>query len=73
MIILADELLTVAQAAEYLQVCHKTVRRLITTNKLTASKVGNRTWRIKKSDIAEYLEKNNNGVKGAIAPNEGMD
>ena len=52
---MSDELFTVAQAADYLQVCEKTVRRLIKSNKLTASKIGNRTWRIRKEDIDKYL------------------
>ncbi len=46
-----DEIYTVAQTAEYLQVCEKTVRRLISAGKLVASRVGNRSLRIKKSDI----------------------
>lgn len=37
---MADEIFTVAQTAQYLQVCEKTVRRLISANKLIASRVG---------------------------------
>lgn len=58
---MADELFTIAQAAQYLKVCDKTVRRLIKTNKLLASKVGDRSWRIKKVDIDDYLSQNTNG------------
>lgn len=61
---MSDEIFTVAQAAQYLQVCEKTVRRLIKCNKLIASKVGDRSWRIRKSDIDEYLTDNTNGMKG---------
>ncbi len=57
---MSDELFTVAQAADYLQVCEKTVRRLIKSNKLTASKIGNRTWRIRKEDIDKYLRNTRN-------------
>lgn len=64
---MANELLTVMQAAEYLQLSDKTVRRLIKNNQLTASKVGNRSWRIKSSDIDEYLRIHTNGKKGAIS------
>lgn len=53
------EILTISQAASYLQVCEKTVRRLIEKKELPASKVG-RSWRIKKQDIDCYLEKNKN-------------
>lgn len=63
-----QEIYTVAQAAEYLQICDKTVRRLISTNLLKASKVGN-SWRIKKQDIDTYLNLNSN-VKKGVANNE---
>lgn len=59
-----DELLTIAQTARYLQVCEKTVRRLINNQKLTASKVGSRTWRIRKNAIDEYLAEHTNEQKG---------
>lgn len=64
---MADEIYTVAQASKYLQVCEKTVRRLISSNKLIASRVGNgnRALRIKKSDIDSYLEEHTNNSKGA--------
>ncbi len=55
-----DELFTIAQTAEYLKVCDKTVRRLIKNNELGASRVGN-SWRIKRSDIEKYLDENKNG------------
>ena len=60
---MAEELFTVIQAAEYLQVCEKTVRRLINSKTLAASKVG-KSWRIKKSDIDQYLNNNSNISKG---------
>jgi excisionase family DNA binding protein len=63
--VLADEILTVAQTAKYLQVCDKTVRRLIASKKLTASKVGSKSWRIKTSDIDEYLQTHTNSKEGA--------
>lgn len=62
---MADEILTVAQTAKYLQVCDKTVRRLIASKKLTASKVGSKSWRIKTSDIDEYLQTHTNSKEGA--------
>ena len=51
---MSDELLTVSQTADYLQVCNKTILRMIKYKKITAFKVGNR-WRIKKSDIDKYI------------------
>ena len=55
-----NEIFTIAQTAEYLQVSEKTVRRLIKFGQITASKVGERNWRIRKQDIEEYLAENNN-------------
>ncbi|MFG6394664.1 MAG: helix-turn-helix domain-containing protein [Lachnospiraceae bacterium] len=57
-----SDVLTVSQTAEYLQICDKTVRRLISKGDLLASKVGN-SWRIKKSDVDFYLKKNCNSTK----------
>lgn len=53
------EILTIPQTAEYLQVCDKTIRRLISSKKLSASKIGG-SWRIKKSDIDDYLNETKN-------------
>lgn len=60
-----DELFTVAQAAEYLKVCDKTVRRMIASKELVASKVGSRSWRIRKDDIDAYLNATSTGQEGA--------
>jgi excisionase family DNA binding protein len=60
---MTEELYTVLQAAEYLQVCEKTIRRLINSKTLAASKVG-KSWRIKKSDIDNYLNTNSNISEG---------
>ena len=57
---MSDEIFTVAQAAEYLKVCNKTILRLIKSQKLTASKVCGHSWRIKKEDLIEYLSKTQN-------------
>ncbi len=62
--LLSDELLTIAQAASYLQLSDKTIRRLIADNHLIASKVGNRTWRIRMQDIENYLNAHANGKNG---------
>jgi len=59
-----DELLTVAQAAEYLKLSEKTIRRLIKSRSLKASKVGDRSWRIKAFDIESYLSAHTNGEGG---------
>jgi len=58
-----DEILTVSQAATYLQVSDKTVLKWIKSDKLVASQVG-RIYRIKLSDINAYLAANSNEKKG---------
>jgi excisionase family DNA binding protein len=60
---MCDELFTIAQAAEYLKLSAKTVRKLITTRRLLAAKVGDRSWRIKKDDIETYFQANTNFSK----------
>lgn len=57
-----DELLTVSQTASYLKLSEKTVRRLINDKKLQASKLGNRSWRIRACDIDEYVNNNFNRI-----------
>lgn len=54
------ELLTVSQTAVYLKLSEKTIRRLINSGKLRASKLGGHSWRIKTSDIEEYLSSTSN-------------
>ena len=56
------ELLTVAQTAEYLQLSEKTVRRLINNGSLQASKLSNRSWRIRSCDIDEYIAAKSNNT-----------
>lgn len=62
---MADEIFTVAQAAQYLKVCDKTVRRLIKSNRLIASTVGDRSLRIRKDDIDSYLADSTNEKREA--------
>ena len=49
------ELLTVAQAAKYLQLSEKTIRRYIHRGILPASKWEDRMWRIRASDIEPFM------------------
>lgn len=55
-----NEIFTVAQTAEYLQLSIKTIRRLISDNRIRASKLSNRSWRIRKSDVDAYIQENSN-------------
>lgn len=55
-----SEIFTIAQTADYLQLSIKTIRRLISDNKIRASKVSDRSWRIRKSDLDAYIQENSN-------------
>jgi len=59
---MSNELLTVSQAASYLKFSEKTVRRLINENRIRASKLNGRSWRILDSDLEAYVQHNTNGV-----------
>jgi excisionase family DNA binding protein len=54
-----NDILTVEEVAELLKVSTKTIIRFINKKSLKASKLG-RSWRIRKSDINDFLEKNSN-------------
>ena len=64
---MSDEIFTVLQAAQYLKVSEKTIRRLIKSKKLTASRVGSRSLRIRHID--QYLANHTNHCKG-VTTNE---
>jgi len=59
-----DDILTVKQAAEYFKISDRSVHKLIIDKKLLASKVGLRSWRIKKIDIDAFLQANANFTEG---------
>jgi len=48
-------LLTVDQAAEYLQVTSRWVRRILRDGHLKGVKVG-KLWRVKPEDLSEYID-----------------
>jgi len=48
-------LLTVDQAAEYLQVTSRWVRRILRDGHLKGVKIG-KLWRVKPEDLLEYIE-----------------
>ena len=53
-----DKLLTIREVAEILRVSERSVNRYIEAGKLKASKIGQ--WRIKQSDLDEFLRENLN-------------
>jgi excisionase family DNA binding protein len=54
-----EQLLSVAQVAEYLNVDKFTIYRLVTDGQIPAFKVGNQ-WRFKKKLIEQWLTDNSN-------------
>lgn len=67
---MTTELLTVAQTAKYLQLSEKTVRRLIGNGSLQASKLGDRSWRIRACDVDNYIAVNSNNIVPSVNENE---
>jgi len=63
---MSDELLTVDQAAERLQMHPDTVRRLLREGQLPGRKIGARQWRVSASALKAYVEGGNKsaGTKG---------
>ena len=57
---MGKDILTVTEVAEYLKLSDKTIRRMISTGQLKASKVGG-SWRIKEADIEKFLDIHSNG------------
>ncbi len=53
-----DKLLTIREVAKILRVSERSVNRYIEAGRLKASKIGQ--WRIKQSDLNEFLERNLN-------------
>ncbi|AWF83304.1 helix-turn-helix domain-containing protein [Microbulbifer sp. ANSA003] len=50
-----DQILTLKQVAEYLQLAEKTAYRLAAEGKLPGFKVGG-SWRFKQSDLEKWIE-----------------
>ena len=52
-----NELLTVQQVADRLQLNIATIRRYIKEGKLEAHRLGNHQWRIYQADLDEFIER----------------
>ena len=52
-----DDLLSVKDVAEWLNVSYATVMQLIRDKEIPAARVG-KLWRIKRSDVQAYLDRN---------------
>ena len=58
---MSTELLTISETAEYLHLSEKTIRRMIKDYRIPAFRVGSRSWRIRFSDIDDYVAKSRTG------------
>ena len=56
-----DRLLTIKEVAQYLRVSERSVLRYIEAGRLKASKVG--WWRVRQSDLDDFLKKTSNLYK----------
>jgi len=59
---MGDQVLTVKQVAEYLQVNERTVYRMASANKLPAFKVGG-SWRFKQSELELWIKDQHNQTR----------
>lgn len=57
-----NEIMTISQVAKYLQISEVTTYKLVNEGKIKAFKIG-RHWRVKKEDLAEFIEKQKRGER----------
>lgn len=57
-----NEIMTVNEVAEYFKISEVTTYKLVQEGKIPAFKIG-RHWRIKRSDLGEFIEKLKRGER----------
>ncbi|SNS06914.1 DNA binding domain-containing protein, excisionase family [Anaerovirgula multivorans] len=57
-----DEIMTVSEVARYLKISEVTTYKFVQEGKIPGFKVG-RHWRVKRSDLAEFIEKQKIGER----------
>ncbi len=57
-----NEILTIKQVADYLQLSEMTTYKLVQEGKIPAFKIG-RSWRVQKDDLKELIEKLKKGER----------
>jgi excisionase family DNA binding protein len=57
-----DQIMTVSEVAEYFKISEMTTYKLVQEGKIPAFKIG-RHWRVKKSDLSEFIEKLKRGER----------
>jgi excisionase family DNA binding protein len=64
----SDQLLTVEQVADQLQVHPKSVYRLITNRRLGSIRLGSRSRRVSQQQLDEYLHSLTVPARGGVSP-----
>jgi excisionase family DNA binding protein len=57
-----DEIMTVSEVADYLKISEVTTYKFVQEGKIPGFKIG-RNWRVKRSDLAEFIEKQKRGER----------
>ncbi|WP_243096903.1 helix-turn-helix domain-containing protein [Thermohalobacter berrensis] len=57
-----DEIMTISEVAKYLKISEVTTYKFVQEGKIPAFKIG-RHWRVKKSDLMEFIEKLKRGER----------
>jgi len=57
-----DEIMTVSEVANYLKISEVTTYKFVQEGKIPGFKIG-RHWRVKRSDLAEFIEKQKRGER----------
>jgi len=57
-----DEIMTVSEVANYLKISEVTTYKFVQEGKIPGFKIG-RHWRVKRSDLAEFIEKQKKGER----------
>lgn len=52
-----DEVLTINEACELLRISRPTLLKLMRRRSIKGFKIGKRVWRIRRSELEEYIEK----------------
>jgi excisionase family DNA binding protein len=56
------EIMTITQVAEYLQISEITTYKLVNEGQISGFKIG-RHWRVKKADLADFIERLKKGER----------
>ncbi len=57
-----DEIMTITEVAQYLKISEVTTYKFVQEGKIPGFKIG-RHWRVKRSDLDEFIEKQKRGER----------